>query len=391
MTLITDRIRNARLKLLRERPYYGTALWKLTMIPSSDCPTAAVDKYWRCYYNTTWCNEKNVDELEFLLWHEVTHLLKDHCHRSERFLKANSNIPVDVWRIAVDLDVHNESSHPGKFIEGGMKHADYGMQTGLMAEQYARLLKDHPKCQQPADGQPGGSCADGIPRPWEGPCDGDCVTHEKAEMIRRVVAKEIQDAAKAKGRGSVPSDMLVWADAVLTPPKVSWQSKLQSSIRHSVGHQMGRGIYTFTRPNRRQQAYGSLLMPAPRQPVPSIAVIVDTSGSMSLDRGQRALSELQGIIKSVHTGVHVLSCDADVAACQKAFTMKQVITTGGGGTDMGRGITAAMKLKPRPQTLIVLTDGDTPWPDKAPACKLIVVLVDKPSQMPPFGEVIEVE
>ena len=40
---------------------------------------------------------------------------------------------------------------------------------------------------------------------------------------------------------------------------------------------------------------------------------------------------------------------------------------------MGEGIAAAVCLRPRPQVIIVLTDGYTPWPAGPPAGVSVVV------------------
>jgi predicted metal-dependent peptidase len=75
---------------------------------------------------------------------------------------------------------------------------------------------------------------------------------------------------------------------------------------------------------------------------------------------------------------------------------------GGGGTDMRLGISAALTIVPRPRTIIVLTDGDTPWPASAPpGVNLVTVLVpnegsDKVadhtiSRVPPFITTIVAE
>lgn len=42
---------------------------------------------------------------------------------------------------------------------------------------------------------------------------------------------------------------------------------------------------------------------------------------------------------------------------------------------MGQGLTAAARLRPRPQLVVVLTDGYTPWPKDAPRFRVIVGLI----------------
>ncbi|ONI84466.1 hypothetical protein ALI144C_15045 [Actinosynnema sp. ALI-1.44] len=63
----------------------------------------------------------------------------------------------------------------------------------------------------------------------------------------------------------------------------------------------------------------------------------------------------------------------------------------GGGTDMRVGINAALSTPGRPQLVIVLTDGHTPWPDENPACRMIAGLVgDRPPQPPAWVEAVRI-
>ncbi|MGB9372573.1 MAG: VWA-like domain-containing protein, partial [Jiangellales bacterium] len=57
---------------------------------------------------------------------------------------------------------------------------------------------------------------------------------------------------------------------------------------------------------------------------------------------------------------------------------------GGGGTDMRAGIEAASRARPRPDVLIVLTDGYTPWPERPPAgMALVVAMLHRADTAPP--------
>jgi predicted metal-dependent peptidase len=107
--------------------------------------------------------------------------------------------------------------------------------------------------------------------------------------------------------------------------------------------------------------------PAP----PAIAIIIDTSGSISADEITVFLSEVDGIVKSngISQGVTVIPCDMEVGEIQKLRSRSAIDSLklhGGGGTDMGVGIAAAGNLRPTPKIVIVLTDGFTDWPDGLP-------------------------
>jgi len=49
-------------------------------------------------------------------------------------------------------------------------------------------------------------------------------------------------------------------------------------------------------------------------------------------------------------------------------------TVGGGGTDLRTGFVRALRATPRPDVVVVLTDGQTPWPSAEPACRTVVGL-----------------
>jgi predicted metal-dependent peptidase len=65
---------------------------------------------------------------------------------------------------------------------------------------------------------------------------------------------------------------------------------------------------------------------------------------------------------------------------------------GGGGTDMGAGIDAATALRPRPAVTVVLTDGFTPWPDRAPrGIRVVVALLgDEAPDGPQWARAVRV-
>ena len=63
------------------------------------------------------------------------------------------------------------------------------------------------------------------------------------------------------------------------------------------------------------------------------------------------------------------------AAGWRVSSARQVELVGGGGTDMGAGIAAADALRPRPAITVALTDGYTPWPDRAPKGMRVVLVL----------------
>ena len=245
-----------------------------------------------------------------------------------------------------------------------------------------------------------GSAADGDPRDYE--IDGEKVDNgvdeERAEVLRRQTAKAIKEHIKTQG--TVPAGWERFADELLNPV-VDWRKELASSVRRKIATLAGVKDFTYSRPSRRaasMRARGSgIVLPAMRQPEPpAVAIVLDTSGSMSDDEIAWALTETKGVLRSmssVRQGISVISCDASATSKNNVRNLADVEVVGGGGTDMRVGIEAAMQQKLKPEIIIVLTDGGTPWPERpVKGAQLIVGLTHEAERdrVPTWAKIVSI-
>jgi hypothetical protein len=225
-----------------------------------------------------------------------------------------------------------------------------------------------------------GSGAHGVKQPWEdqGPSDGGGEGIEDADWkdIERRVAAAIREQNE-KGRGTVPGTWVEWADEILRPETIPWDQELAGACRWAINDVSGKVTHNYKRPSRRQQASPDVVFPSMRRPIPNVAFVGDTSGSMSTN----ALALVRGVVEDVcvalGAALSFIATDAAAHGVQRAHNGRSIEMRGRGGTDMRVGIQSALEdLMPRPDVIIVGTDCDTPWPEEDPGVRVIICAIE---------------
>jgi predicted metal-dependent peptidase len=373
----------AALRLVRTHPYLSLAVWGMTRIERPGLGTFSVDRRGRLFYDPDVALGWSVQEVAGALYHEVCHVLRAHADRR----------PADVrplrWNLAADLEINDDlTTENGVALPAGaVTPQQFGLKPGQLAEVYAHLLPDLSKrLSNHVTAGRCGSCAGGAPS------DDPVVAADVAEgldngelvVLRRRVAHAIRQQG---GWSSTPSHFKRWANQQLEP-RVDWRREFASLVRRAVGDRAGAVDYSYRRPSRRQAGFGQVIHPALRQPTVEVAMIVDTSGSMGEHDLALAMAEVRGVLQATCSslGARVLSVDAAVHSNQRVARADQVMLRGGGGTDMGVGLGAVGCLRPRPQVVVVVTDGETPWPERAPRGFSVIVALTRRAATPAWAK-----
>ncbi len=362
-------------------PYLASGLFGAQVLAKPGIATVSVDEGWRLHADPELTATWTPPQLGSVLVHHVSHLLRAHGERAV----AAGIIPDDAraWVRGADAEINDDLVPAGLELPGQpVLPGHLGAEEGLLAEQYfvaGRAGEPGPAGPDGAGGAPAaghwdldcGSGADGWPRDWDA-SGSPALSPWQARLLCRQVAQEC--VRHAREAGNVPAGLLRWAEQALQPA-VDWRRVLAAELRRAVADTAGAVDYSYRRPSRRASVAGPVVLPALRRPVPEVAVVCDTSGSMTEDLLAAALAEVEGLLRSLGLArqIRVLACDTAVGAARRVTSARQVELVGGGGTDMGAGIDAAAALRPRPAVTVVLTDGFTPWPGRAPRGIRVVV------------------
>ncbi len=384
MTLDLEKLFAARLYATRVRPYLATALFALHPVESRRVPTMAVDRHWRCYVSPAFVDRTPVPDLAGVWVHEASHLLRDHHGRSDRAAAAlGLTGPGDRLRmnIAADCEINDDVYGDGLPKPcGAVTPARLRLPEGQLMEDYLPRFSIGPYTQGWA-WLDCGSGADGLDREWDlGPDGAYGLSAAERDAIRFRVAQGL-----AGHPGDVPKGWRRWAEEAFHPPQ-PWRDLLGAAVRSAASAAGAGDDYSYGRPARRSASLPDVVLPSLRRRPPRVSVVIDTSGSVSDTELGSALLEVAAIARSAggrRDLVTVLSCDAAARIADPLCRAEDIPLIGGGGTDLRAGFARALRGSPRPDVIVALTDGQTPWPAEPPPCRTVVGLFARRS---PDGE-----
>ena len=387
------RLAAARLLAAEAQPFLAVALYALTPLADDSTPTFAVDESWRLYVNPRRLAEWPVTQAAGVLLHEVSHLIRDHAGRA-RAVSVTGQQSRQLWNLAADAEINDDLLAAGIDLPpGAVTPQTLGMPAGKVAEFY------HWRLAGTAD----------VP-PLVPDCGPGCHGHDEradslstlvlpaglspaeALLVRKRVAEQITRFA-AQQPGMLAGGWLRWAEAVLRP-RLDWRTLLAAKIRSCAASVSGAADYSYTRPARRRVP--RVVLPAMRSPIPRVAVIVDTSGSVADHLLTLAWTEVHGCLRQLGIRRDMLTVYAADTRTRPlpGPPRRQVSLPGGGGTDMAAAIGAVLAAQPTPDMVVVITDGLTPWPPDKPRRDVIVALL--PARFPPppapaWARVVEID
>lgn len=393
----------ARLLVRRGAPYFRSALIALVPVAVEGLGTIGVSDRAVLFYDPAWIAAQQAPAVAGLLVHEILHVLNRH-GKSRR----GDRDPA-LWNCSCDLAINDTVVEMGFALPSGKDYGlfpkDFGFASGLTAEAYYVLLQKggNAQAKQAAEAKSGhGKCGSGAgnPHDHEPKEDGDKGGGEKGDdyagrtdaqlaRVAKQVAAAVEEHAQRKGRGSLPAGLERWAAEINKPPKVPWTTLLRRALRAGVATRPGAVVHRHDGVSRRQSGVGfgdgKPVLPRLRQPVPRVAVVVDTSGSMSAEQLGLALRETRGLLRQVGASVTMLACDAEVHAAREISSVADAakLLVGGGGSSFIPAFDHLEKSRDRPGVVALITDGDISVPHTPPPwARVIWVCVGRNAHPP---------
>ena len=439
----------SRLRLLVNNGFYGLLLMHMKF-----GLTDQVEHSWTngeaIELNPDFLDSINDDELDYVLMHEILHVVLHHCWRGKDFEPERFNIAAD---IVVNSNILKSYNMDPKSItlsaNGGvqMHQAPNGTEGyEFTVEELYDLIELPPPTSTikgpgsvPSAGGGGGdeggsssSDAEGGDEAGGGGGDeeeesvvswedgraqrvgtkahsvakGGWDDHghfgelEPDDELRDVWVRRFQDACesieireKSNGRSLMPA----FAERLLKElrkPQTDWRTILNEFVQEEITD------YSFTPPDRRF-GDGPFFLPDFNEKeaiVKDVLFMVDTSGSMSDDAITAAFSEIKGALDQFNGKLAgwLGFFDAAIIEPQPFETVEEfrvIRPKGGGGTDFQIIFEyVAQHMADRlPASIIVLTDGFAPFPQEHLAMDIPVLwLLNNEDVQPPWGKVARI-
>jgi len=383
-----ERLVGARIGLLLRHSFFGNLATRMKLVNADEwCSTAATDGL-KFYYNSRFIMMLKPKEVEFLVGHEVLHVVYDHMGRRGDRDPQIWNI-ADDYAVNADLKRHKvgqfittvpclyESKYDGKPAEEIYDDLMKNVQKISIDDLVDQMIDDHMDGEG-EEGQDGEGDKEGKGRPKMSP--------EERERARQEMKQAIIQAAQSAEAGTLPKGVeRLIKEAV--DPVMPWRELIQTNLTSAI-----RNDYSWMRPSRRSW-HMDAIMPGmtPGEEI-DVVVSLDMSGSISDKQARAFLGEIAGMMNSFDGyKVHVFCFDTDTYNPQdfdseNMDSIEEYEPQGGGGTDFDCIFDYLKENAIEPKRLIVFTDGYPcgSWGDPD-YCDTTWIIHGDTNPNPPFG------
>ena len=397
----------SRLRILNDHGFYGLLLMHMRFGIEETCPTAYTDGY-KIVFGTKFLDELSNKEIDFVMMHEIMHVVLKHCFRGNNYNPTLFNIACDIVvnsNILKSYDMDYSSITVGNDVS---MHLAPDKKEGYeyTAEEVYEMLKKqtlHKKIVGSTDGNEGK-----VPTG----CDNLDLDSISAGLIDDH-SKWVSDSGEgqktddwdqrlinainlSKNRGSEIPNAALRAYDLLTNSVVDWRLLLKEFITFDVTD------YSFTPPDKRYSDYDFYLPDYNAESeTTNINVLfeVDTSGSVTNKLLGYAYSEIKGAIEefngSIKGWLGFYDTRAyDITPFSNVDDVLKIKPIGGGGTDCSSIFKSLDKFKEKAgsiDAIIIITDGYDEFPKESVRENIPVFwLITNNEVTPPWGVVARI-
>ena len=386
-----ERLVTARIGLLLRHSFFGNLATRMSLTNADEwCSTAATDGL-KFYYNSRFIMMLRPKEVEFLVAHEVLHVVYDHMGRRGTRDPQLFNIAND-YAVNADLKRHKvgefiktvpclyEQKYDGKSSEEIYDDLMKNVQKIDINSLIDQMIDDH------LDGDGDGESDGDGDKEGKGKGKRPTMSGEERERARQEIKQAILNAAQSAEAGTLPKGVERLIRSV-TDPVMPWRELIQTNLTSAI-----RTDFSWMRPSRRGW-HMDAIMPGmtPGEEI-DVVVAIDMSGSISNKQAQAFLGEIGGMMDAFDGyKVHVFCFDTEIYN-PADFTSENLDSIdgyepqGGGGTDFDAIFEYLKEVGNVPKRLIVFTDGYPcgSWGD-ADYCDTTWIIHGDPDPNPPFG------
>ena len=381
---IDEEIKSFKMRLLRKMPFYGDIVLRLGFYEKKDIPTACTDGR-NIYYNTKFFEKLTEGQRNYVLMHEILHVILMHPSRGKG---RNPKL----WNVACDMvvnsmcnkltyDFKRKAGIPFERPEEGI--FSYVMDTDIVENIYSKLLDEYEKNKgssklvitlqsavirgvfkyRPEVKIDINESDDLVIKSYDSEAADNKSINSKetdnTDASDEIYIKEIIREAVEKARGSMGSYFIPEQVYELVASKtIKWQKLFKDLLQTDVGDDV-----SYTTPERKY-IHMDLILPGhgpTEDKLEEIWAFVDSSGSVSGDEMSQFLTQLYRIAKEFGCVTNICYWDTEVTDTYlKIKSEKDIlkcIPRHSGGTDINCVYNWIRDNKVKPDVMVILTDG----------------------------------